>query len=115
MKAGQGYQTVCYAVLLAVLVFGGLKADASDYDIDRNGVEEPLTDGLLALRYVFGFPGEALVSDALGSGATVSDPELISVHIYERRPDVSIALSNYLAEDDTVLAGELDQCGGHAG
>ena len=30
-------------------------------DIDGNGAIDPLTDGLLALRYLFGFRGEALI------------------------------------------------------
>lgn len=33
----------------------------------------------------------------------------------ERRPDVSTLPSNYDPGSDTVLQGELDQCGGHAG
>ena len=39
----------------------------------------------------------------------------VPIFHYERRPDVSTALDNYIEENDTVLAGELDQCGGHAG
>lgn len=39
----------------------------------------------------------------------------VPIFHYERRPDVSTALAAYTAENDTVLAGELDQCGGHAG
>lgn len=39
----------------------------------------------------------------------------VPIFHYERRPDVSTALSNYTERNDTVLAGELDQCGGHAG
>lgn len=34
---------------------------------------------------------------------------------YERRPDVSTSLENYEEINDTVVQGELDQCGGHAG
>jgi len=29
-----------------------------------------LTDGLLVIRYVFGFRGSTLISDAIGTGAT---------------------------------------------
>ena len=39
----------------------------------------------------------------------------VPIFHYERRPDVSTALSNYAAENDTVVQGELDQCGGHSG
>lgn len=39
-------------------------------DVDRNGSVDALTDGLLILRYTFGFRGDVLVNDALGEGAT---------------------------------------------
>jgi hypothetical protein len=39
-------------------------------DIDGNGVLTPLTDGLLYLRWMFGFTGETLISQALGVGCT---------------------------------------------
>lgn len=39
-------------------------------DIDGNGVKEPLTDGLLLLRYLFGFRGGTLITGAVGGGCT---------------------------------------------
>jgi hypothetical protein len=39
-------------------------------DIDGDGALLPLTDGLLFVRYAFGFTGTTLTSGALGSGAT---------------------------------------------
>ena len=39
-------------------------------DIDGDGKSEPLTDGLLLIRYLFGFSGESLISGAIGSGAS---------------------------------------------
>jgi hypothetical protein len=39
-------------------------------DIDGNGSVEPLTDGLLILRYLFGFRGATLITGAIGAGAT---------------------------------------------
>ena len=38
-------------------------------DIDGNGATEPLTDGLLALRFLFGFSGSSLVRGAVDSAA----------------------------------------------
>ena len=35
-------------------------------DIDGNGDVDPWTDGILAVRYLFGFRGDALVTDAVG-------------------------------------------------
>ncbi len=39
----------------------------------------------------------------------------VPIFHYERRPDVSTDPSVYDPRSDTVLQGELDQCGGHAG
>ena len=45
----------------------------SDYshkiDIDGDGSKGALTDGLLLLRYLFGFRGDTLVNGAVGEGA----------------------------------------------
>ena len=37
----------------------------ADFDIDGNGVADPLTDGLLVLRFLFGFTGSSLVTGAV--------------------------------------------------
>jgi phosphoheptose isomerase len=39
-------------------------------DIDGNGVVAPLTDGLLVLRYLFGFRDGTLITGAVGAGCT---------------------------------------------
>jgi len=39
----------------------------------------------------------------------------VPIFHYERRPDVSTSLANYSSENDTVVQGELDHCGGHSG
>ena len=38
-------------------------------DVDGNGQVDALTDGLLVLRYMFGFRGASLIADALRTGA----------------------------------------------
>jgi hypothetical protein len=54
-------------------------APGGPFDADGNGACEPLTDGLLVLRYLFGFTGSALVSGAIGGGATrMTGPEIVS-------------------------------------
>lgn len=45
-------------------------------DVDLEGEVEALTDGLLTIRYIFGFTGEALVGGAMGSGAERSASEI---------------------------------------
>jgi hypothetical protein len=39
-------------------------------DVDANGAVQPLTDGLLVLRHLFGFTGATLINNALGGGCT---------------------------------------------
>lgn len=39
-------------------------------DLDRDGLMRPLTDGMLALRYLSGFEGAALTAGALGGECT---------------------------------------------
>jgi hypothetical protein len=39
-------------------------------DVDGNGIKDPLTDGLLTLRYLFGFRGATLITGATGPGCT---------------------------------------------
>jgi PKD repeat protein len=46
-------------------------------DVDGNGEREPLTDGLLVLRYLFDFRGSSLTASTLGPGATRNTPESI--------------------------------------
>jgi hypothetical protein len=53
----------------------------SDYDVDGNGVAEPLTDGLLILRYLFGFRGNVLINGAVGPGCTRCDAPAIEAFI----------------------------------
>ena len=43
---------------------------ASALDVDGNGVADALTDGLIAIRYLFGLRGNALIQNAIGPGAT---------------------------------------------
>ena len=38
-------------------------------DIDGNGNPDPLTDGVLFLRYLFGFRGSTLIAGAVAPGA----------------------------------------------
>ena len=47
-----------------------LQAMESILDVDGDGKTEALTDGLLIIRYLFGFRGDVLVENAIGSGAT---------------------------------------------
>jgi hypothetical protein len=44
------------------------------FDFDGDGDTKALTDGLLTIRFLFGFQGTSLTSGALAEGATLTDP-----------------------------------------
>ena len=50
-------------------------------DIDGDGESKPLTDGLLLIRYLFGFSGDSLISGAIGSGAERDTAEEVEAYI----------------------------------
>lgn len=50
-------------------------------DVDGNGALDALTDGILIMRYLFGYSGAALVKDALSSGATRTTGEAVSAFL----------------------------------
>ena len=65
----------------------GYLTDAdSQLDIDGDGESKPLTDGLLLIRYLFGFSGDSLVSGAIGTDATRDTADAVEAYITERVP-----------------------------
>ncbi len=50
-------------------------------DIDDVGGAQPLTDGLLLLRYLFGFRGTTLITGATGNGCGRCDAPAIEIYI----------------------------------
>ena len=54
---------------------------ATELDIDGDDEAKALTDGLLLIRYLFGFSGDSLTSGAVGEGATRATPESVSAHL----------------------------------
>ena len=58
----------------------------SELDIDGDGATKPLTDGLLLIRYLFGFTGDALISGAIGAGAERNTADAIENYIQARLP-----------------------------
>jgi hypothetical protein len=53
---------------------------------DGNGDVSALTDGLLALRYLFGLTGDALISGVIASDATRTTSAEIEAHIQPLTP-----------------------------
>ena len=58
----------------------------SQLDIDGDGESKPLTDGLLLIRYLFGFSGDSLISGAIGTNATRNTADAVETYIKERVP-----------------------------
>ena len=54
---------------------------ASALDVDGNGSDDALTDGLLVIRHFFRFSGDTLIADAVGTGATRDTAETIIDYI----------------------------------
>jgi hypothetical protein len=61
-----------------------LNNNTENLDIDGDGSTTALTDGLLLLRYLFGFDGATLVDGALGDSATRETAEDIRSYIQSR-------------------------------
>lgn len=55
-------------------------------DVDGNGVRDAATDGILIIRYLFGFRGDALVSGAIGSGATRTTGDEVAAFLEDFTP-----------------------------
>ena len=60
-------QLAIVCIALSVTSFD-TRPDAFTLDVDANGKTEPLTDGLLIIRHLFGFEGDTLTASAIGSG-----------------------------------------------
>jgi hypothetical protein len=56
-------------------------AELIELDIDGNGLIDALTDGLLVLRYLFGFNGATLTTGAVGDGCTRCDAATIQAYL----------------------------------
>jgi hypothetical protein len=61
-------------------------ANTDQLDIDGDGEAGALTDGLILIRYLFGFSGDALISGAIGENAERTTAEQIEAYISERIP-----------------------------
>lgn len=66
------------------VVLNVVSLDAIDIDIldvDGDGGVQALTDGLLILRHLFGFRGQALTDGAIGQGAIRNTPEAVDAFL----------------------------------
>jgi len=58
----------------------------TELDVDGNGESKALTDGLVFIRYLFGFTGNSLTAGAIGDNAQRDSAEQIEAYIQERLP-----------------------------
>ena len=58
----------------------------SELDIDGDGQSKAFTDGLLLIRYLFGFSGDSLTAGAIGEDAERTTAEEIQAYIGDRIP-----------------------------
>ena len=76
------------AVLLVALIFPAFSA--FDLDVDDDGETTALSDGLLVIRYLFGFTGESLTTGAIGSDANRTSPNEIVTHLDQNTVSLDI-------------------------
>ena len=77
-------------------------------DIDGDGSEDALTDGLLLLRYLFGISDEPLISGAVSPGAPRSSVLAISQYIDSYMPGIEINDSDNdgVSDDDDAFPND---------
>jgi hypothetical protein len=66
------------------------------FDLDGDGVVQPLTDGLLVIRYLFGFEGDSLAKNAVGDGSERVSGQAVYDYAELHRQDFDIDLDGQL-------------------
>jgi cytochrome c peroxidase len=93
------------------------------FDLDGDGLQQPLTDGLLLLRLLFGFTGEALTQGALGDNANRRTSDSILEHI-ESELNISLVKlekyadqtrPSYIGKDNTSASNPITDAGATLG
>jgi Zn-dependent metalloprotease/alpha-tubulin suppressor-like RCC1 family protein len=60
------------------------------WDIDADGEAKPLTDGLLVIRYLFGFSGDSLTAGAIGGTAQRTSADYIMAYLSDAESELDI-------------------------
>ena len=60
------------------------------FDVDENLEAQPLTDGLLVIRHLFGFSGDALISGAVSGGASRDASDAIASYLTDAVSELDI-------------------------
>jgi len=83
---------------------------AIELDIDGDDEAKALTDGLLLIRYLFGFTGNALAAGAVGEAAERATASAIQAYIAQRLPDSNGSASG--SDDGGGLGSDTGDAGG---
>ncbi len=86
------FGAVSYAGLILMVCLQNASASERLLDIDANGRIEPLTDGLLIIRHLFGFNGTALTQGALSADASRTDASVIEAYLKSHESTLDIDL-----------------------
>jgi hypothetical protein len=70
--------------------FAPVSLGAPRSDIDGNGIFQPLNDGVLIIRYLFGLTGQALIADAIGPGASRTSVAQITSYLNNLKPMLDV-------------------------
>ena len=60
------------------------------FDIDGNGAYDALTDGLVAIRYLFGLTGQPMIAGAIGGAPARGDAASVTQYLNDIRPLLDI-------------------------
>ena len=63
-----------------------MTARGQGLDVDGNGAYNASTDGLLVARYLLGLRGTALISGAIGAGATRTSASSVEQYLFDLLP-----------------------------
>ncbi|MEE9351199.1 MAG: PKD domain-containing protein, partial [Thiotrichaceae bacterium] len=100
--------TRCAAPEIQSYISSGV--DSLLLDIDADGTVAPLTDGLLILRYLFGFSGSTLISQAVQQEGSRTEADEIEAYLATLVEGVNINENSPVfnsVSDQTVVAGEV--------
>jgi hypothetical protein len=92
------------AVTTADAIVARLDSRKAAFDIDGDGSTLPLTDGLLIIRYLFGFQGSALVAGAVGDSAVRTDATTLIDLLDALQPETSGGTNPGSGENPKVSA-----------
>ena len=77
-------------LLVMTAFFWNTAVASTVFDIDNDGEVKALTDGLLTIRFLFGFEGESLTSGAVSADAQRKSSEEISAYLHAHKEFLDI-------------------------